>query len=702
MKGFIDLSIQACGMPIKATRVYMSFNRYDGILGYGWTLSYNMRLFEATTSGGQEFVLVVMPNGQRHRFFKNSDGSYTAPPGSVFTLKKENSHYLLEDHAYAYTFDDRGLLTGIRDRVGNTVTLTYQSVEDCPDTIADSNGRGLTFTCSGGRISSIADPQGNTVSYAYDTHGDLVKVTDPEGGETLYTYDENHNLLSIVNPENETTLSVTYEAAEPYKVASYSQHGETYTIVYISDNQTNKINSLGQVIQYAFSDSGMVTKITSPMNHVIEHTYDSALNYSMLTDPNGHRTSFGYDANRNLTSIQDALGHAYLLTYDDKGNVLTATDPLGHTTQFSYDAHSNLTRIIRANGDEMTMNYDDRGYITSMRKGAEGLTFEHDADCNLTRMASSGGSDVRITSDSVGNTMAVTQQGVTTTFTYTALNKIGSVTNGTGTIHLDYDRSGRVTTVTYPDGKTLDYAYSDANGFIDKITYPDGSFMEYDYYPYGRFETKKNERGEVTAYGYDADHRPALVVFPSGRTIAYGHDNAANITEIVDSELGTISFTYDALNRITSISHQGVTHTFAYDEVGNRVEKVDERGTTAYSYDILGGLSQRIQPDGTTTDWTPPSSHLPHPLSLNSIIGLYNSRQNIRLLSFLVGYTPDQIVQTIGYDLQFNRLIMSIENNNLPTGLSPLQLRVQDSPSIAWAASLMELLNEYKRLALGW
>ena len=703
VKGVIDLSLQACGMPIKATRVYMSFNRYSGTLGYGWTLSYSMRLFEAQTSGGQGFVLVVMSNGQRYRFFENSDGSYTAPAGSFFTLKKENSHYLLEDNAYVYTFNGNGLLASIKDKAGNTVTLTYQTIEGCPDKITDRNGRGLTFTCVGdGRISQVTDPAGNSVSYTYDAHGDLVKVTGPEGGETLYTYDAHHNLLTSVNPEGETTLSVTYEAMEPYKVANYSQQGETYTISYVSDNQTNKINSQSQVVKYEFSESGQITKITSPMNHVIVHEYDADRNYTTFIDQNSNATSFSYDTNRHLTSVRDALGNKYLFTYDDKGNILTETDPLGRVAQFSYDEHSNLIRITRANDDEITMSYDEKGYITSMSKGVEVLTFEHDTDCNVTRMASSGGSEALINSDTVGNTIAITQNGATTTLTYTTLNKIASVTQGAETTSLDYDSSGRVTTVTYPDSKTLGYSYGSLNGFINQITYPDGSFSEYDYYSFGKFKTRKNELGDITTYGYDADHRPTLVVLSSGRIISYEYDNAATITKIVDSELGTITFTYDPLNRITSISQQGVTHTFTYDTMGNRVEKVDENGVTTYGYDVLHRLTELIQPDGTTTNFNPPLSNLPHPLTLNGIIGLYNSRQNIRLLSFLMAYTPEQIVRTIGYDLQFNRVIMSIDHNNLPTGLSPLQLRDYDSSSITWASSLMEFLSEYKRLGLGW
>lgn len=702
VKKFIDISFQACGKPIKVTRVYNSFDKHNGLFGFGWTLSYSIRLLDTRGSGGEEFVLLLMPNGQRYKFTRNADATYTSPSGTIFILRKENDTFLLEDNLnLVYTFDTDGYITKIEDKNGNEVTLTYQNFGGCLETISDENGRTLTFTFgANGKIASISDPVGSTFTYDYDANGDLVKVTDPEGGETAYSYDAQHNLLSIVNPDGETVLTVSYETTEPYRTKTYSELGETYTISYVSSNRTQKKDSLNQTSTYDFLDNGLITQVITPMSHVIAHEYDAGFNYKKFTDPNGNQADFLYDAERNMLEIQDALANKYAFTYDGKGNVLSITDPLGNTASFTYDADSSLTHIDRPIGDDFDISYDSRGYMTALTSGGETLTFMRDANCNLTKMQSSTGAEMTISYDGLGNPVSITKQGVATSYTLNKLNRITSVSRAGSTTNLSYDLSGRTTAVTFPGNNTMGYSYSSTHGRIDKISYPDNTFYQYDYYAFGQLKTLKNEAGDTT-YSYDNDHRLTTVTFPSGKTVSYQYDNAKNVNKVTDSVLGVINITYDALNRVTGISDSTRNHTFTYDSNGNRLTKTEAAGTTTYTYDALSRLTEIEDPTGSSVTFSPPLNNLARVIALNDVIGLYNSKQMVRLLSYLVGYTPDQIVKNIQYDLEFQKFQHGI-SQRLLTGFSSYELPYPDSYSVPQVCSLIDFQKVYTRLGLGW
>jgi YD repeat-containing protein len=234
---------------------------------------------------------------------------------------------------------------------------------------------------------------------------------------------------------------------------------------------------------------------------------------------------------------------------------------------------------------------------------------------------------------------------------------------------------------------------------LESLVYPDGSSITYDYYPFGKYRSATNQYGSVTAYEYDADHRLMKVIFPSGRTLTFSYDSGNNVVKWDDSVLGSGTFAYDALNRITGIAGGDMSHTYTYDAVGNRLTREDEHGGTAYGYDVLNRLATIVHPDGTTTTHDPPLRNLGEVTSLNSIIFLYNSRQNTGLLSLLAAFSPEEIVKNMQFYLQFNHLMVGV-HTRVETGQPAFASPFLESPSVSQVAKLMDFLGIYKRL--GW
>ncbi|MEK7216666.1 MAG: DUF6531 domain-containing protein, partial [Chloroflexota bacterium] len=189
----VDVMIPGRGPSPAFSRGYSSSDTRVGPLGPGWTHNYNVRL-RSPAAGSADLILVNAQGGSL-LFVHQLDGSYKPPDGITITMVKnaDGSFTAANKDGSAQLFDSAGNLTGIRDRHGNTSTLTYTSGR--VTSVSDPAGRGaLTFAydaCSAGRLCSITDwmSPARTVSFGYDGSGRLTSATDREGKTTSYGYD---------------------------------------------------------------------------------------------------------------------------------------------------------------------------------------------------------------------------------------------------------------------------------------------------------------------------------------------------------------------------------------------------------------------------------------------------------------------------------------------------------------------------------
>ena len=107
-------------------------------------------------------------------------------------------------------------------------------------------------------------------------------------------------------------------------------------------------------------------------------------------------------------------------------------------------------------------------------------------------------------------------------------------------------------------------------------------------------------KSNITQYQYDDFGRRIKVISPDTGTTIYRHDEAGNINQRSDARGTEVSYTYDALNRITAAqftdSTQNITYTYDSTSVtngkGRLTGRTDSSGTYTFYYDAQGNLTK--------------------------------------------------------------------------------------------------------------
>ena len=123
------------------------------------------------------------------------------------------------------------------------------------------------------------------------------------------------------------------------------------------------------------------------------------------------------------------------------------------------------------------------------------------------------------------------------------------------------------------------------------------SVEQYEYDKAGNLTKVTDRRGKVTVYNYDGLERRTFAGFGAvggiyESTINFTYDNGNRFEQIVDSLAGTMTFDFDELDSLTSITTPQGTVTYTNDEIGRRESmSVPGQATVSYSYNDADRLT---------------------------------------------------------------------------------------------------------------
>ncbi len=493
---------------------------------------------------------------------------------------------------WTFAYDTYGNRTSAIDPLGNITTATYDIVGR-PTSITDANGHTTRLTWDAdSRLIKVTNAFGNDTVYTYDGTGNVLSLTNPEGNKTTFTYDKVGNLTKVIDPLG-NSISYTWDTAD-------SMHFGTSRL-------TSKTDANGKKTSYQYDARGRLIQVTDPLGKITKYGYDQTTHVTSITDANGKVTTYTYDDLERLTQAVDPLGNKTVFTYLRQGQVASKTDAEGKTAAYTYDELDRLTKIAYSDGTTVIYAYDKAGNRTTMTDNTGIARYTYDALNRLIGVTTPDKKTITFAYDKINHRTSMTSPIGVTGYTYDALDRLARLTDPQGGAYdFGYDKASRRTSLRFPNGVQTTYQY-DAASRLRQLKHQTSGVsvlaqLNYTYDPAGNIlsslqgPTGASGAGTAT-YTYDALNQLTKSVYSNGVTETFAYDPVGNRLTA-----SGVSYTYDAANRLIKAG----SVAYAYDKIGNRVAKQDPiNGSMIYSYDCVNHLVA-VDPNGTLP---PPVQH---------------------------------------------------------------------------------------------
>lgn len=432
-----------------------------------------------------------------------------------------------------FTRDDAGRVKTTTDARNRTTEVFYNDFGEVIRTLRpdgeDTHSNYDVF----GNLTSFEDAKGNVTTQSFDAFGNRVSLTSPNTGTTTWAIDAYGRVDSMTRNDNSVT-SYAYDVLGRMKQRVAGSLTDTWTY-----DTCDGSDSIGSVCTETSSDSGFTVTRAFGYNSSGHQDEESVT----VGSSSPYTIERGYDHRGLLTSLSypgpDDL--TVLYTYDDEGQVDAVNAQFGSgsptpiASGFKYLPFGPVMRYQFYNGQIRTNTYYDNYLLErTTTTGTQDLAFGYNSAREL----------ISITN---GKYSALTQ-----TFSYDNLGRMDEVTSASGNEEWGYDLNGNREWHLW-NAATDDYQVDTSS---DKLEFVDAT------------GTREKD------YIYDAG-------------------GLGNIEAIDPLSGSTRTFSYDALNRLTStqLGSQGAT-LYRYNAEHQRVRKSGYGGQVDFLYSGANLLSE--------------------------------------------------------------------------------------------------------------
>jgi len=536
-----------------------SYERYIG--GECIDLTYEQKLVHYIDERGR---LIKIPTGDDGKYKSNAKlGISVIDHGDYLEIRKKDGT--------SQFYTDDGRLLSIRNPLGKSVTLGYdefgrlESVKDDAETVV------LTFTYDGDGtlIRSVTDNLGRVVNYDYDGLDPQVQVDTDNGGRvTIYNSTTGSRLIGATNVAGRETR---------YEYNAYN-------------GMTSKTNPLGETvtIKYTEENNGIVSEVINPVgtelmregrdysDHAKSFVLDFINRIYYYTDENGHQFKRVTDSKGRLVSETEMAGETTIrsVEYIDDERKEIHTDAVGNVKLIYKDEWENIKKIVDGEGNVTTFTWNSKNRPLTIKDplGVETRFFYDSSGTLLTQKIEAVGLPEQVVTNysytSYGELETVAVDGATTSVSYNAQGQPTSITDQMGNVsRLEYDTYGNIAAAVDAEGNRTTFAYDDLGNPLT-VTDPLGNETTMEYNAAGRLTQITDALDRTTKFETDYKERIIAVVNALDQRKEFDYDGAGNLVAITESDAVTL-MTYDSSKRLTSVT----------DPVGN---------TTSYNYSAAG------------------------------------------------------------------------------------------------------------------
>jgi len=534
-----------------------------------------------------------------------------------------------------WNYDSAGNLTSVTNPLGHVVRFSNHDGLGRVGRMTDANGvaTDYAYDAKGNLVSATlyTGSGSRTTTLAYNSARQLTDVTHASGRVDRYRYTASGRLEYTGNALNEFVFHA-FDATQNTTTSTSTRHLPSLNGSIPVATEANspfrakrRFDSLrrpyldsgedGQQLAYTYDKNGNLLTVTDVAGRVLRQAYDAQNRISKVTAPDGGVITYAYNTEGRLQYVQDPRGLRTTFAYSGLGDLLTSTSPDAGDSSYAYDGAGRLIQESRAHGRVIAYTWDALNRMTARSSAGQTESYTYDEGAygkgRLTRI-----------DDATGQT----------SFEYGAggelVRQVNTVYSATYTTTWTYDPAGRLVGLTYPKGLSLAYSY-DAYGRVSAITSNltgvwamlASSFL---YQPATeRPYAWRWGNGRARLITLDADGRATRISSPNVQGLSYDYHETDTISAITDSLYPALnaSFSYDANDRLSTVSRSGDAQSFTWDKVGNRtnhsragtndsyalsatsnrVAAISGSQPRSFDYDASGSLISDARSDGTRT-----------------------------------------------------------------------------------------------------
>jgi RHS repeat-associated protein len=486
-----------------------------------------------------------------------SRGNVTTKTEKCFTGSGKSQQACPQgDLITSYTYDETGQPTSKTDAKGNTAQYSFA------DSFSDVGSSGntnayLTQITYPATVNAEGITVKHIVSFSYAlSDGQLTTAVDENQQKTTYAYkDPLRRLTQTIYPDEGET-DIAYDDAVPSVTTTEVNSGGNVVSVAIMDG-------MGRVIQTQLTSDPEGTIFTDTIYDGLGQKFKQSNPYRSQSESTYGLTTYTYDSLNRTTVVTHPDATSITTTYNgqdtevsDEGNGTRSVKRISEA-----DVLGRLTSVCEVTGLTLQANQAAPGACGQIALAATGFltTYQYDLLGNLTLVEQGGLENRSFTYDSLSHLLtAFNPESGTIIYAYDANGNLKTKTapqpNQTGsatvTTTYAYDALNRLLSKTFSDGTTpsATYNYDENTAFGQSISNPLGR------------KTSEISAGAKEVSSYDSMGRiqDSFQCLPPNcgtfYDLKYGHDALGNITSAGNGLGTTLSYAYDAANRLTSVT----------------------------------------------------------------------------------------------------------------------------------------------------
>ena len=577
--------------------------------------------FEYTTNGFHEMTRVILPEGNAHRAHTYADADLNgtvrprvvsqqsaeglttlfsySPTSAVMTVQYPDGSTWERDHTSHHSLpvgmtdplgrtsrfekNDNEQITRITDRLGNVTAYGYHPPSGKLATATNARGDVVSFAYSP-RTQSITNPaNGEAVGCVFY---DLTQIDWPDGAPDRIFYDGQGNATNYLD-RGGNSWDYTYDARGRL-LTLQTPLGGARTYTYYSDGTLATATDTDTgVTTYEYDGAKRLRRVVHPDGAAVTVKYDDLSRVRATTNENGGVWQYDYDRNGNLVEVVDPLGNATRSEYDALDRLVSVTNRLSNVTRYEYDGLSRIvTEVLPGGAITNRYDYDSLDRLASVTDGVGAVwEYEYDAEGRTIAYWDPLGRSNLWEYNLLGNvTSRVNRLGDRTQYYYDGMDRLTrEIDPLSREMRYEYDARGLLTNVTQGAIGSAGYEY-DAMGRLSRITDPDGEAWTFGRTGMGRLQSFQDPLLRITQHQYDLRGRRFLTLYPDTTVGLTRFDPAGNVTNRTLPGGLTLTYEYDALNRLVKAADLELIYD-AEGQVTNTRSRGIDVGT---AYDALG------------------------------------------------------------------------------------------------------------------